>query len=374
MMTTGMNESRVWVLDGRGGGQRLEGLATVEQIPKRQKGQSETWIHCNAADPEARAWLVLQTQNFPLAKEILLDDFSQTRVELSRDQQLLVALAAGAGEQSGSHILRLWASPRRLVSVSHEPLPVVRDLEASLEAGRGPRRSADILFISSHAAYIRGRDAAARFEEELAAVEYDAVLSPRETFDRLRVLHQAASGLRRGKLREQDAAARIVVQSPAWLVGSDGESWSDVAKRSDDLISRLDGVIDRTGSLHEWVQGDLAAVLNDRLYILTLISVITLPLSFITGLLGVNIGGLPFRDSSWAFAALCLLLIGVALMQIIIARRLRWIPRHLRPLGTSDPSASSASAETPGNITTKPRREEPCASSSSMGTSSFARD
>jgi len=62
--------------------------------------------------------------------------------------------------------------------------------------------------------------------------------------------------------------------------------------------------------------------------LLTLISAIVLPLSFITGLLGVNVGGIPLHDSRWAFPLLCLFLIGMAGFQYWIAKRMHWLPRQ----------------------------------------------
>ncbi|MCW8891310.1 MAG: zinc transporter ZntB, partial [Sedimenticola sp.] len=40
---------------------------------------------------------------------------------------------------------------------------------------------------------------------------------------------------------------------------------------------------------------------NARMYILAIISAIFLPLSFITGLLGINVGGIPGAESSLGF-------------------------------------------------------------------------
>jgi zinc transporter len=51
-----------------------------------------------------------------------------------------------------------------------------------------------------------------------------------------------------------------------------------------------------------------------------------LPLSFVTGLLGVNIGGIPARDRPWAFGALCMVLVLVAAAEYMLLRRFHWVP------------------------------------------------
>jgi zinc transporter len=48
-------------------------------------------------------------------------------------------------------------------------------------------------------------------------------------------------------------------------------------------------------------------------------------MSFLTGLLGINVGGIPFSQSPYGFLVACLLMISVALGQWWLFRRLRWV-------------------------------------------------
>jgi len=58
--------------------------------------------------------------------------------------------------------------------------------------------------------------------------------------------------------------------------------------------------------------------------ILTIISSIILPLTFITGLYGMNVP-LPFQNESWAFYGLLGLMVVVAAMFFIIFKRRKWM-------------------------------------------------
>ena len=49
--------------------------------------------------------------------------------------------------------------------------------------------------------------------------------------------------------------------------------------------------------------------LNRNLYRISFLSAIFLPLGFLTGLLGVNIGGMPGVSSTYAFGFFCFLLL-----------------------------------------------------------------
>ncbi len=114
---------------------------------------------------------------------------------------------------------------------------------------------------------------------------------------------------------------------PDWLLATQPDAWRDAFERNGELVATVDDALDRLLGLQSYAQNRLSSVLNDRLYLLTLLSAIVLPLSFLTGLLGVNVGGVPARDTPWAFAALCVLLGLVAVGEYLLLRRLRWVPR-----------------------------------------------
>ena len=54
-------------------------------------------------------------------------------------------------------------------------------------------------------------------------------------------------------------------------------------------------------------------------------ALVFLPLSFLTGLMGVNLGGIPGADSHWGFLGFCLLL-GLSTFAIFIWLKLKkWL-------------------------------------------------
>ena len=64
--------------------------------------------------------------------------------------------------------------------------------------------------------------------------------------------------------------------------------------------------------------------MNEITYIFSVAATVFLPLGFFTGLMGINMGGMPGVDSQvgfWVFSAICLLIVTV---QVIIFKRLRW--------------------------------------------------
>jgi len=60
------------------------------------------------------------------------------------------------------------------------------------------------------------------------------------------------------------------------------------------------------------------------MYLLSVIAAIFLPLGFLTGLLGVNIGRIPGVDNTYAFGFFCIILFVIVMIQIFIFKKNKW--------------------------------------------------
>ncbi len=65
--------------------------------------------------------------------------------------------------------------------------------------------------------------------------------------------------------------------------------------------------------------------INKNMYVLSVIAGVFLPLGFVTGLLGVNVDGIPGDETPWAFAALCGPMLALVLFEVWLFRRFKWI-------------------------------------------------
>lgn len=75
----------------------------------------------------------------------------------------------------------------------------------------------------------------------------------------------------------------------------------EVRNRLQRHLEDLDAVRDRTIIVQEELQAHLSDQLNSRMYVLNIVAAIFLPLSFLTGLFGINVGGIPGASYNYAF-------------------------------------------------------------------------
>jgi zinc transporter len=311
------------LLDGEGGGRRLQGDALRAWTP----AQGPLWVQVDARSTEGKDWLLLESGIAPGDQETLLREVMQTRVELMPGGQILAGLRMFAPDTDEAREVRVLASAERFVAVARAMLPALELCFRLLARGEGPRSIAQIISLSVVSAKDLDQSVALELDQSVTELEYQserdgAPLAP------LRDCQHRAIALRRRLAAEREAIAALAEKGPSWIAGHDFDFWRNAVTSNAELIDVIDGAIDRIHVLRDDVNGRMSAVLNDRLYILTIVSTITLPLSFITGLLGVNVGGIPAHDAPWGFWLLCFLLVALAVGEYQLIRRLKWFPKQ----------------------------------------------
>ena len=91
------------------------------------------------------------------------------------------------------------------------------------------------------------------------------------------------------------------------------------------FVEELDSVRERSQVISDEVTNILTERLNKNMYALSVVAAIFLPLGFLTGLLGINIGDSPGAENPQAFLAFCGILALVVSLQIVIFRKMRWL-------------------------------------------------
>ncbi|HBF99444.1 MAG TPA: zinc transporter ZntB, partial [Alphaproteobacteria bacterium] len=91
------------------------------------------------------------------------------------------------------------------------------------------------------------------------------------------------------------------------------------------FVEDLDAVRERSQIIQDELTTALSDKLNRNLYLLSIVAAIFLPLGFLTGLLGINVGGIPGTESPYAFGIFSAILVLIVGLQVVIFRKLHWI-------------------------------------------------
>jgi len=214
--------------------------------------------------------------------------------------------------------------PRSLVSGRRGPAESPDAARVTAEAGQ-PIPS-PVLLLETMVGYVVASMAATgqRLSDEIVQME-DRVLDGRVRDDRRRLgpvrrsavrLHRQLLGLAAVFHRLEKDDATNGLQGSAIAVAA------RLAQRLDALDRDVTALAERARLLQEEVASRLAEESNRQLYVLSILSALFLPPTFLTGLCGMNVRGLPFADDPRGFLVVISLSLGFGIVTYAIIRAL----------------------------------------------------
>jgi len=206
------------------------------------------------------------------------------------------------------------------------PLQTPRQILAQIDRGAGPGDVGAVVTALTEAMVARMNASIVDMNNHIDALEeQDMDDDPEEMLQKIASIRRNCLGLQRHMGPQHVALESISREAPPWFEEHDRR---EIAETIDRLRRYLDDID---------VSKESAVVLMDELrtralasneratYMLTIVAGIFLPLGFLTGLLGINVGGMPGVNDGHAFwwvTGVCIAIIGVLLA---IFKRLRWL-------------------------------------------------
>ena len=138
-------------------------------------------------------------------------------------------------------------------------------------------------------------------------------------------IRRAVISMRRYLAPQRDVMARLYSEKVDWLNEMERMHIREISDRTTRYVEDLDAIRDRATVTQEELNSRLAEQMNKTMYILSIVAGIFLPLGLLTGLLGINVGGIPGTESKWAFTIFCILLLGIAGVQVWLFKRKKWM-------------------------------------------------
>ena len=297
-------------LDRQGGG-RLIGLEDLEAVP--DTGPGLTWVHLDYSREEAEAWLKKTTLVDEVIKDNLLDDNARPRSMTHKDG-LFISLR-GVNLNPGSDpedmvAVRLWTDGRWIISSNRRRLLSLEDLRQSLLGRSGAVSAQMFVCLLIERLAVRTENVIEALDVACEQLE-DHTDDPEDTMRRQQlgdVRHQAIR-LKRYLSPQRDALIHLLNDAPSWITKTDKVHIRENLNQFSRFLEELESIRDRAVVIQEEMLGRLSEQLNKRMYALTLVATLFMPLGFLTGLLGINVGGIPGAESRYGFALICALMV-----------------------------------------------------------------
>ena len=225
--------------------------------------------------------------------------------------------------------IRLWIDSSKIISVRKRRLKAVTDLRERIEAGVGPHNAGDFITQLTSRLFERMEPVFTELDELLDDAE-ERVMEAADTKYRSQItdIRKQAIVFRRYIAPQRDVIAALRVSDLPWLSELHKRRLQESLDRVIRYIEDIDTIRERAQIVKDELTNALSDKMNKNLYLLSVIAAVFLPLGFLTGLLGINVGGVPGVDDPSAFWVFSGFLSVVVALQILLFRRWKWFERE----------------------------------------------
>ncbi|WP_448662898.1 zinc transporter ZntB [Sphingomonas sp. CJ20] len=279
----------------------------AEAMPLRQALQQNAdlvWCHLTTNDARAQAWLGGEAKLSPFIVEALTAAETRPRCDAVGEGAVINLRGLSSDQLAASDPLasiRIYAHGGCVFSATRKQLTALAPVREQVEAGQvldpGDLIAAIALEITEELDPM-----VAELGDSLDDCE--AQIATHRAFTLRRMVNQTrneAIGYRRF-LNPQRAALEKLAALPAdWLRDDDRLHLSAAADRAARMAEELESIRERAALTHETLTDLRAEQIDQRSLLIAVVAMVFLPLTFLTGLLGMNVDGIPYAHQPWAF-------------------------------------------------------------------------
>lgn len=286
------------------------------------------WLHMCAVHPDTLSYMQECTEIDELVISALLAEDTRPRM-LERDNGTMLILRTmnfiPGNDPEDMISLRIWIEENSIITFRLRDPIAISDMIDLVEANNAPSTVGDFVTAITDRIYSRMEPVIDQLEDETAELEEliaKKILGKAQ--DAAAPLRIKTAIIRRHLIPQHTALKSLLKVDPDWLDQLNAEQLIE----SDDHITRhvenLNDIRDRLTIINDEISRQNDQKLAATSYLFTLAATIFLPLTFVTGLLGVNIGGIPGVESHLAFPILVGISVLAIAVQIYVFRRKGW--------------------------------------------------
>lgn len=302
---------------------------TEDEINNWQPEQGLLWLHLDYTDEGVRQWLEQDAGLEPVVAEALTA--TETRPRCTPFNNGLLLLLRGVNLNPDANpddmvSIRLWVEKNRIISTRKRQLQSIQDMLLQINNHQAPATSGEFIADLTDNLTWRMRDTMETYEETLADLEERVLTGEHEEIkSELSALRRQIITLRRYLAPQRDALARLHTEKFSGLADSERLQVRETTDRLIRYLEDLDAMRERAVVIQEELLSQLSELGNQRVYLLSMVTAVFLPLGFLTGLLGINVGGMPGADNADAFWWVSGGLFSSAIIFTLLLRRKNWL-------------------------------------------------
>lgn len=304
------------MLDGQGG------VTPVSDLTQALKDEVPLWLHFDYTQDAVQQFLSQLDFLQEWEWQALLAEETRPRVTRASHGLLLFLRGVHLNPRQNPEDMvsvRCFVSKNLLITCRKRVLISIEDLRDALLDGTGASSISDLTCALIDRLTYRMQDTLWQVEEQLdkEACQPD--------YHQITLLRHQVIALKRYIKPQRQAIYDLMDTKVNFLSLAQRRLLGEANNTLSRYIEELEACIERAQVLQQSITNQLNEQLNQRMYIMSVVAALILPLGFLTGLLGVNIGGIPGTENPWAFTIFILALVVLTVAVGVLFKRRKWI-------------------------------------------------
>ncbi|MEO7223717.1 MAG: CorA family divalent cation transporter, partial [Devosia sp.] len=229
-------------------------------------------------------------------------------------------------EDVGRQLLSLWLEKGKVIVSSELNIPDFLGVTQWQQSHHAPLSPADLVARLGLRAADRMEPLVERLGDNLDAIEEGLMLNKsQDVRSKLAHLRRNLISFRRLIWPQRDVLNTLEIEDLSFFSPRDRVRLREASARSARLGDELQALSERAVLVHEQILDTRAEQMNKIMLLLTAVTVIILPLTLISGLLGMNVAGIPIADHPQAFWIVAGILGVIGALLFVVMRRVKWL-------------------------------------------------
>lgn len=306
-----------WQLDGQGGARAIDNDARIDK-------HQPCWLHLNYTNEESADWLSASPLLPNTVRDALSGESQRPRVSrLGEGALITLRCINGSTDERPDQLvaMRLYINESLIITTRQRKVLALDDVVNDLKEANGPTDCGSWIVSVCDALTDHTSEFIEHLHDRIIELEdnlLDQQIPPRGA---LALLRKQLIVMRRYMAPQRDVYARLSNERISWMSDDQRRLMQDVAERLGRILDEIDACIARTAVMADEISQLMQEAMGRRTYTMSVMAMVFLPSTFLTGLFGVNLGGIPGGEWHLGFGIFCALLI------LLIAGATWWL-RH----------------------------------------------
>ncbi len=313
------------ILDKKGSAKQI----SYDELEKVDFQNNLVWLHFDFQSVEAINWITNKSSIDPIAIESLLTAETRPRTIILNDSLLLALRGVNLNANSNPEdmiSIRIFINENLIITTKRRDLLSVSDIFDLFKQKNGPKSSSEFLVKLTDRLTTRMQGTIDELDDRSSELEQIVMDSSNsELKSEISSIRRESLSLRRYLSPQKEAMYKLLHERITWINEYERIQLREINDQLIRYIEELDTIKDKVALIQEELTNKISEQMNNKMYVLSIVSAIFLPLGFFTGLLGINVGGIPGTENPNAFYIFSGFLVVVVILQFIYFRKKKWI-------------------------------------------------